>query len=118
MVYQYHVTSDGRLNCLLFQRSVDLLLGAAFNYVGASALQLMLAQQADLRPGELVWVAGDAHLYLNHLEQAREQLIREPRSLPKMKIIRRASSSDDYRIEDFEVEGYSPHPPIKADVAV
>lgn len=118
MVYQYHVTSDGRLNCLLFQRSVDLLLGAAFNYVGASALQLMLAQQADLRPGELVWVAGDAHLYLNHLEQAREQLIREPRSLPTMKIIRRASSIDDYRIEDFEVEGYSPHPPIKADVAV
>lgn len=118
MVYQYHVTSDGRLNCLLFQRSVDLLLGAAFNYVGASALQLMLAQQADLRPGELVWVAGDAHLYLNHLDQAREQLTREPRQLPKMKIVRRASSIDDYRIEDFEVEGYSPHPPIKADVAV
>lgn len=118
MVYQYHVTSDGRLNCLLFQRSVDLLLGAAFNYVGASALQLMLAQQADLRPGELVWVAGDAHLYLNHLDQAREQLTREPRPLPKMRIVRHASSIDDYRIEDFEVEGYSPHPPIKADVAV
>lgn len=118
MVYQYHVTSDGRLNCLLFQRSVDLLLGAAFNYVGASALQLMLAQQAGLRPGELVWVAGDAHLYLNHLEQAREQLTREPRPLPTMKLIRHASNIDDYRIDDFEVEGYSPHPPIKADVAV
>jgi thymidylate synthase len=118
MVYQYHVTSDGRLNCLLFQRSVDLLLGAAFNFVGASALQLMLAQQADLRPGELVWVGGDAHLYLNHLDQAREQLTREPRPFPKMSLTRRPSSIDDYRIEDFEVEGYSPHAPIKADVAV
>lgn len=64
MVYQYHVTSDGRLNCLLYQRSVDLLLGAPFNFVGATALQLMLAQQANLRPGELIWVAGDAHIFL------------------------------------------------------
>lgn len=118
MVYQYHVTSDGRLNCLLFQRSVDLLLGAPFNYVGATALQLMLAQQAGLRPGELIWVAGDAHLYLNHLEQAQEQLTRIPRPLPKMRITRRAESIDDYRIDDFEVDGYSPHAPIKASVAV
>lgn len=118
MVYQYHVTSDGRLNCLLFQRSVDLLLGAPFNFVGASALLLMLAQQADLRPGELVWVGGDAHLYLNHLTQAREQLTREPLPLPQMRLKRRAASIDDYRIDDFEVEGYSPHAPIKADVAV
>lgn len=118
MVYQYHVSSDGRLNCLLFQRSVDLLLGAPFNFVGASALQLMLAQQAGLRPGELVWVAGDAHLYLNHLDQAREQLSREPRAFPTMKLAQRASHIDDYRIEDFEVESYEPHPPIKADVAV
>jgi thymidylate synthase len=118
MVYQYHVTSDGRLNCLLFQRSVDLLLGAPFNYVGATALQFMLAQQADLRPGEFIWVAGDAHLYLNHLDQAREQLAREPRPFPTMKLKRRAANIDDYRIEDFEVEGYAPHAPIKADVAV
>lgn len=118
MVYQYHVTSDGRLNCLLFQRSVDLLLGAAFNFVGASALQLMLAQQADLRPGELIWVGGDVHLYLNHLPQAREQLAREPRPFPTMRLTRRAASIDDYRIEDFEVAGYSPHASIKADVAV
>ena len=118
MVYQYHVTSDGRLNCLLFQRSVDLLLGAAFNYVGATALQLMLAQQAGLRPGELVWVGGDVHLYLNHLDQAREQLSRDPRPLPKMKLLRHADNIDDYRFEDFEVEGYDPHPAIKADVAV
>jgi thymidylate synthase len=118
MVYQYHVTSDGRLNCLLFQRSVDLLLGAAFNFVGATALQLMLAQQAGLRLGELVWVGGDVHLYLNHLDQAREQLTREPRPFPRMKLTRHASSIDDYRFEDFEVEGYDPHAAIKADVAV
>lgn len=118
MVYQYHVTSDGRLNCLLFQRSVDLLLGAAFNYVGATALQLMLAQQANLEPGELVWVGGDSHLYLNHLDQAREQITREPRSFPKMRLARKPASIDGYRIEDFEVEDYDPHPAIKAAVAV
>lgn len=118
MVYQYHVTSDGRLDCILFQRSVDLLLGAAFNYVGASALLLMLAQQAGLRPGELVWVGGDVHLYRNHIDQAREQLKREPRPLPKISLTRRAASIDDYQIEDFKVEGYDPHPHIKAEVAV
>jgi thymidylate synthase len=118
MVYQYHVTSDGRLNCLMFQRSVDLLLGAAFNYVGATALQLMLAQQAGLRPGELVWVAGDAHLYLNHLDQAREQITRTPRAFPTMRLARRADSIDGYRIEDFVVDDYAPHAAIKADVAV
>lgn len=118
MVYQYHVTSDGRLNCLLFQRSVDLLLGAAFNYVGAAALQLMLAQQAGLRPGELVWVGGDTHLYLNHIDQARLQIAREPRPLPKVTLLRKPDSIDDYRIEDFQVEGYAPHDAIKADVAV
>ena len=118
MVYQYHVTSDGRLNCLLFQRSVDLLLGAAFNFVGATALQLMLAQQAGLRPGELVWVGGDVHLYRNHLEQAREQSQRQPRPFPTMRLARKPDSIDGYRIADFEVEGYEPHSAIKADVAV
>lgn len=118
MIYQYHVTSDGRLNCLMYQRSVDLLLGAPFNYVGAVALQLMLAQQAGLRAGEFVWAGGDVHLYLNHFEQAREQMSREPCSFPTMKLIREAASIDDYRIEDFEVVGYDPHPAIKADVAV
>lgn len=118
MVYQYHVTSDGRLNCLLFQRSVDLLLGAPFNFTGAAALQLMLAQQARLHPGELIWVAGDAHLYLNHLDQAREQMGREPRPFPTMRLLRQAASIDDFRIEDFEVTNYAPHPPIKGEVAV
>ncbi len=118
MVYQYHVTSDGRLNGLMFQRSVDLLLGAAFNFVGATALQLMLAQQAGLRPGELVWMAGDAHLYLNHLDQAREQVARAPRDWPTMRLTRLAAGIDDYRIDDFAVDGYDPHPPIRGAVAV
>jgi thymidylate synthase len=108
MVYQYHVTSDGRLNCLLYQRSCDLLLGAPFNFIGACALQLMLAQQAGLTPGEFVWVGGDVHLYLNHLEQAQTQ----------MRLARHAASIDDYRIEDFVLDGYDPHPAISAPVAV
>jgi len=118
MVYQYHVTSDGKLNCLLLQRSVDLFLGAPFNFVGAVSLQLMLAQQAGLTPGELVWVGGDTHLYLNHFDQANELLKRKPRPFPQMKLTRTAASIDDYRIDDFEVKGYAPHDVIKADVAV
>jgi thymidylate synthase len=118
MVYQYHVSSDGRLSCLLFQRSVDLFLGAPFNFVGATALQLMLAQQAGLQPGELVWVGGDCHLYLNHVDQAREQLAREPREFPVMSITRNVSGIDDYRIDDFEVKGYAPHAAIHGEVAV
>ncbi|ABN77147.1 thymidylate synthase [Cereibacter sphaeroides] len=118
MVYQYHVTSDGRLNALLYQRSVDLLLGAPFNFVGAAALQLMIAQQAGLVPGDLVWVGGDTHLYLNHLDQAREQTGRAPRDWPRMRLLRQADGIDDYRIEDFAVEGYDPHPAIAAEVAV
>jgi len=118
LVYQYHVTQDGRLNCLMYQRSCDVLLGAPFNFVGAVALQLMLADQAGFEPGEFVWVGGDVHLYSNHLDQAKEQISREPRAQPKMRLVRSASSIDDYRIDDFVVEGYDPHPPIKADVAV
>lgn len=118
MVYQYHVTSGGRLNCLLFQRSADLLLGAPFNFVGATALQLMLAQQADLEAGELVWVGGDCHLYLNHFEQAREQLGRDPKEQPTMRLVKKPRDIDSYRIEDFEVSGYMPHAAIKAEVAV
>lgn len=118
MVYQFHVTTGGKLNCLLFQRSCDLLLGAPFNYVGATALQLMLAQQAGLQPGELVWMGGDVHLYMNHLDQAHEQISRAPRALPRMSLGAAPSSIDGYTIDDFTVEGYDPHPAIKADVAV
>lgn len=117
MVYQFHV-ADGRLSCLMFQRSADILLGVPFNFAGAVALQLMIAQQAGLEPGRFVWMGGDIHLYLNHLDQAREQLSRQPRPFPTMRLTRHAASIDDYRIEDFEVTGYEPHAAIKADVAV
>jgi thymidylate synthase len=117
MVYQFHV-ANGRLSCLMFQRSADLLLGVPFNFAGTVALQLMLAQQAGLEPGTFVWMGGDVHLYLNHLEQAKEQLSRQPRPWPTMRLTRQAASIDDYRIEDFEVTGYEPHAAIQADVAV
>jgi thymidylate synthase len=117
MVYQFHV-SKGRLSCMMMQRSVDLMLGAPFNWVGTVALMLMLAQQADLELGDFVWVGGDVHLYRNHLDAAREQLSREPRPLPTMRLTRRADSIDDYRIEDFVVDGYHPHGAITAEVAV
>ena len=118
LLYQYYVTSEGKLCCLLLQRSVDVLLGLPFNLCGCYALLLMLAQQADLEPGEIIWTGGDTHLYLNHLEQAREQLTRSPRPWPTMRLARKAASIDDYRIEDFIVEGYDPHAAIHADVAV
>ncbi|MGN6826429.1 thymidylate synthase [Paucibacter sp. M5-1] len=118
MVYQFHTTSDGRLNCMMFQRSCDILLGAPFNFTGAVALQLMLAQQAGFEPGEFIWAGGDVHLYLNHIEQAREQLTRTARPAPTMRLRRKAASIDEYTIDDFEVSGYDPHPPIRADVAV
>jgi thymidylate synthase len=118
MVYQYHVTSDGRLNGLMYQRSCDVLLGLPFNLTGAVALQAMLAQQADLRLGEFVWMGGDVHLYLNHLDAAREQLSRQPRPWPRLMLARRPDGIDGYRIEDFQLDAYDPHPPIKADVAV
>jgi thymidylate synthase len=118
MVYQYHVTRDGHLNSLLFQRSCDLLLGAPFNFIGACALQIMLAQQAGLIPGEFVWMGGDVHLYLNHLEQARTQMARTPRPFPKLALSRHAASIDDYKIDDFVLTDYDPHPAISAPVAV
>lgn len=118
MVYQYQVTSDGRLNGLMFQRSADILLGVPFNFTAAAVLLRMLAQQADLRPGELVWMAGDVHLYRNHEPQAREQLRRTPRSWPMLRLLRRPDSIDGYVIGDFSLEGYDPHPAIRADVAV
>ncbi|MEJ0050948.1 MAG: thymidylate synthase [Methylovirgula sp.] len=118
MVYQFYCTQDGRLSCLLFQRSGDLLLGVPFNWTGGAALLLMIAQQTGLTPGEFIWVGGDVHLYLNHIEQARTQLERTPRPWPKMRLRRKPDSIDDYRIEDFEVDDYDPHAAIKADVAV
>ena len=117
MTYQFHV-ANGRLSGLLWQRSCDLGLGFAFNAFSAALLVHMLAQQCDLVPGELVWNGGDAHVYLNHAHLVAEQLAREPRGDPHLTIARRPPSLFDYRIEDFAVTGYDPHPAISAPVAV
>ncbi len=118
MVYQFHVTGGKRLNLLIFQRSCDLLLGVPFNLTGGAALLAMVAQQSGFEPGELVWTGADVHLYTNHVEQAREQLSREPRPFPRLALKRRPETIDGYTIDDFELTGYEPHPPIAAPVAV
>ena len=115
--YQFHVAGN-RLNCALYQRSCDVALGLPFNLWGGALLTRMIAQQVDLEPGEFVWMGGDTHLYLNHEELIAEQLGREPQGLPRLEIKRRPDSIFGYRIEDFEVHEYQPHPPIKAPVAV
>ena len=115
--YQFHVEGN-RLNCLLYQRSCDVALGLPFNLWSAALLQCMIAQQVDLEPGELVWMGGDTHLYLNHEDLIREQLSREPQGTPRLEIVRRPPSIFDYAIEDFAVHDYAPHGPIKAPVAV
>jgi len=115
--YQFHV-AGGRLNGILFQRSCDVALGLPFNLWSAALLLRMLAQQADLEPGELVWMGGDVHLYLNHAELIEEQLQRAPAGTPRLEIVRRPETIFGYRIEDFEVSGYSPAAAISAPVAV
>jgi len=115
--YQFHV-ADGKLNGLLYQRSCDVALGLPFNLWSAALLQRMLAQQAELEPGEFVWMGGDVHLYLNHAELIEEQLAREPQGHPRLEIVRRPASMFDYRIEDFEVTNYTPLGALKAPVAV
>lgn len=117
LLYQFHVTGD-RLSMMMTQRSVDLFLGLPFNWVGAVALQAMIAQQCGLGLGQFVWVGGDVHVYANHGEAVRLQLSREPRPWPRLRLLRRPDSIDGYRIEDFAVEGYDPHPAIAAEVAV
>jgi len=120
--YQFHVAGQGegkgRLNCLLYQRSCDVALGLPFNLFGAAMLTRMVAQQADLEPGELVWTGGDTHLYLNHADLVAEQLSREPGGEPTLAIVRRAPSIFEYRFEDFEVHGYQPQGVIRAPIAV
>lgn len=115
--YQFHV-ADGKLNGLLYQRSCDVALGLPFNLWSAALLQRMLAQQAGLEPGEFVWMGGDVHLYLNHADLIEQQLAREPQGRPRLEIVRRPPSMFDYRIDDFEVTGYTPHGALKAPVAV
>ena len=116
-LFQFYV-ADGRLSCQLYQRSCDIFLGVPFNIASYSLLTHMLAQQTDLKVGEFVWTGGDCHLYLNHLEQANEQLTREPLPLPRLALRRRPESIFDYRYEDFEILNYESHPHIPAAVAV
>jgi thymidylate synthase len=116
-LFQFYV-ADGRLSCQLYQRSVDSFLGLPFNIASYSLLTHMVAQQTGLDVGEFVWTGGDCHIYLNHLDQVREQLYRTPRPRPQLILHRTPPSIFDYRYEDIEITDYDPHPPIKAPVAV
>ncbi len=115
--FQFYV-SEGRLSCQLYQRSADVFLGVPFNIASYSLLTMMMAQVCDLEPGDFVHTFGDAHLYSNHLEQARLQLSRTPRNLPEMKINPEVKNIFNFKYEDFNLENYDPHPHIKAQVAV
>ncbi len=117
LLFQFYV-AQGRLSCQLYQRSADIFLGVPFNIASYALLTLMMAQATGLRPGEFVHTLGDAHLYLNHLEQARTQLAREPRPLPSMRLNPQKTSLLDFDFDDFELLNYDPHPSIKAPVAV
>ena len=123
-LFQFYVAPSavegepGRLSCQLYQRSADIFLGVPFNIASYALLTHMVAQQAGLEVGDFVWTGGDCHLYRNHAEQVALQLTREPRPFPRLVIRRRPASIFDYEYDDFAVEGYDPHPPIKAPVAV
>jgi thymidylate synthase len=115
--FQFYV-ADGKLSCQLYQRSADVFLGVPFNIASYALLTMMVAQVCDLGLGDFVWTGGDTHLYSNHMEQVDLQLTREPRSLPTMKINPDVRDILDFKFEDFTLEGYDPHPGIKAPVAV
>jgi len=116
-LFQFHV-AEGRLSCQLYQRSGDIFLGVPFNIASYALLTMMTAQVTGLRPGDFIHTLGDAHLYLNHLDQAREQLSRAPRPLPTMTLNPEVGSLFDFTYDDFSLSGYDPHPHIKAEVAV
>jgi len=116
-LFQFYV-ANARLSCQMYQRSADLFLGVPFNIASYSLLTLMVAQVTDLQPGEFILTLGDAHLYLNHLEQAREQLGRTPRPFPRMRLNPARRELLDFQYEDFTLEGYEPYPAIKAPIAV
>lgn len=116
-LFQFYV-AEGRLSCQLYQRSADIFLGVPFNIASYALLNMMVAQVCGLEAGEFVHTFGDAHLYLNHVEQARLQLSRTPRALPKLRINPDVKDLFSFRFEDFSLEGYDPHPHIKAEVAV
>jgi thymidylate synthase len=117
VLFQFYV-SEGRLSCQLYQRSADVFIGVPFNIASYALLTMMVAQVTDLKMGDFVHTFGDAHLYSNHLEQTRLQLTREPRKLPLMKINPEVKDIFDFKYEDFELQGYDPHPHIKAEVAI
>ena len=116
-LFQFYV-ADGRLSCQLYQRSADIFLGVPFNIASYALLNMMIAQVVDLEVGDFVHTLGDAHLYSNHIEQADKQLLREPRSLPTLRINPEVKDILDFKISDFELLEYDPHPGIKAPIAV
>ncbi len=116
-MFQFYV-ADGKLSCQLYQRSADIFLGVPFNIASYALLTHMLAQQADLEVGDFIWTGGDCHLYNNHLEQATQQLAREPLPLPKLVLRRKPASLFEYQYDDFEILDYQCHPAIKAPIAV
>ena len=115
---QFFVSTDKKLTCLLYQRSGDMFLGVPFNIASYSLLTCMLAQVCGYQLGEFIHVIGDTHLYLNHIEPVQEQLKREPKKLPNLKLNPKIKSLFDFRFEDIGLENYEPYPPIKAKVAV
>lgn len=116
-LFQFYV-ADGKLSCQLYQRSADIFLGVPFNIASYALLTHMVAQQCDLEVGDFIWTGGDTHLYLNHLEQAKTQLSREPLALPTLTLQRKPASIFDYQFEDVVIDGYDAHPTISAPVAV